>query len=177
MLRQVALDLLVGDVDPAGDAALLELADQHLAANLLAHRGQRQPLAFKGVGELIEAHAVVLGHRTHRPVELGVVDRQVGLLSHLQLDLLDDHAIEHLPAKRLIGRHGDVAVGQLAAGLSDPITQFAGHDGVVVDHGDDTVERLLGGRCQGGESQHQRQAQRCKQTSAHENLFFQNGVG
>jgi hypothetical protein len=65
---------------------------------------QRQAVGLQGIGKLLEGHAVALGDGAHLAVELGVIDREPGLAGHLQLDLLDDHALQHLLAQDALRR-------------------------------------------------------------------------
>ncbi|MNV50912.1 hypothetical protein D3C71_1429420 [compost metagenome] len=155
------LHFLVGDLDALGHPALTHAADDHLAAHLVAGVGIGQAVLHQGGAELLEAHAVALGDAGQRLVEFFIGDANAGAVANLQLDVLDDQALQHLLAEHLLRRQCRAAFGDGLLHLAQACVQLALHDDVVVDNRYDAVERLHLGLRRGT------QKQRAQQQRAH----------
>ncbi|MNN16664.1 hypothetical protein D3C81_1298120 [compost metagenome] len=136
------LHFLRADLDAFGHPALAYATDDHLAAYLLAGVVVGQAVAGEGGTELLEAEVVALGDGRHRPVQFLVADADAGALAHLQLQVLDDQAFQHLRRQGVAWRQVAAALGQVLPHFVEALVELALHDHVVVDDGYHAVERL-----------------------------------
>ena len=135
------LHFLRADLDALGHPALAHAADDHLAAHLLTGILERQAVAGQRQTELVESELVALGDARHRAVQFLVSDADAGAFADLQLQVLDDQALEHLRGEHRGRRQFATALGQAAAYLLEAAVELALHNHVVVDDGHHPVER------------------------------------
>ena len=147
------LHFLRADLNAFGYPTLAHPADDQLAAHLLAGVVVGQAVAGQGRAELLEAEVVALGDGGHRPVQLLVADTDAGALAHLQLQVLNDQALQYLRRQGIARRQSAATFGQVLPHLVEALLELALHDHVVVDDGHHAVERLDLGLGRGAEQQ------------------------
>ena len=105
------LHFLIGDLNTFRHAALAHAADDHLATYLVACVGVGQAVFGQGGTELLDAHAIALGNGADGLVQLFVGNPNAGAFADLQLDVLDDQALQHLLAEHMLRRQCCTALG------------------------------------------------------------------
>ena len=151
---QKAIHFPVSYLNARGHAALLQSGDHHVFANLFAELGPVVAVLAQGGGKVFQAHAILAGDAGQGLVEAGVVDLDTAPFGQLQLQALQHHAIEHLLAHHRRGRQLLAFFLKLQGDGVDSLIQFAGHDGAVVNHGDNAVKHLHLGLAPGRHYQH-----------------------
>ncbi|MNN95283.1 hypothetical protein D3C81_2140670 [compost metagenome] len=73
-------------------------------------------------------------------VQLLVGDANAGAVADLQLQVLDDQALQHLLAEHMLGRQRGAALGAGLLHFVQALVQLALHDHVVIDDGDHSVD-------------------------------------
>ena len=136
------LHFLVGDLDALGHTALTYAADDHLAAHLVAGFLVGKAVTRQGGTELLQGQVVALGNAAHGLVQFFVGDADAGAVADLQLQVLDDQALQHLLIQHAGGRYALTAFGDGLLNFMNTLVQLALHDHVVVDDGDHAIEGL-----------------------------------
>ena len=103
-IRQVVVDLAIGDDDAALDLTVAQAGQHDFLANLLAKLGPGDAVLFQCSTELRQAEAVAFGNAAHRGVEFDVGDAQAGFPGELHLHAIGDHAFEQLFFEHLARR-------------------------------------------------------------------------
>jgi len=119
--------------------------DDHLAADLLADLIEVDAVTGQGFTELLQCHAVAGGNLLHRLVERGIIDGNAGTFAHLQLDALQNQAVNHLRAQLALGWCRGIVLGELLAHGGHAFFNLAGHDHVVIDDRGNAIQRFYGG--------------------------------
>ncbi|MOA15858.1 hypothetical protein D3C78_1360410 [compost metagenome] len=144
---------LLADLDALGHPALAHTADDQFAAHLLAGLVVGQAVAGEGGTELVEGQVVALGDGRQRLIQFLVGDADARAFADLQLQVLDDQALQHLRGERLARRLFAAALGEVLLHFGEAAVELALHDHVVVDDGHHAVERFDLGIRRGAEQQ------------------------
>jgi hypothetical protein len=136
------IDLGVADADPGLRKTLAQALDGELVAQRIAEIGERLPGLRQLRTHLVERELVLPRDVGDRGVEFLVAHAQPGVGSARHFQPHQDQALEHLPAQDVRGRQLVLASGVLRADVLLGAVQFALQDDVVIDHGDDAVQRL-----------------------------------
>ena len=138
------VDFGIADVGLALHDALLQALHQELVAQVIAEILETHVFAGERAAQLIHGDLVVLGDALHGLVDVGVADANAGVLGARHLQAQHDQALQHLAvehvARRQLLRIGAVLVEDVGDGR----VELALQDDVVVDHGDDAIQRLRG---------------------------------
>src|SRR5690606_25663239 len=139
-IQEVAY-FLITDLDALGNPALTYPVDDHFPAYLLPGLAVADAVPLQGCTELLEGNAVALGQLLHGLIQGSIIDLDAGPLTHLQLNAFQDQPVQHLLAD-LFGRWqlAAAALTELGAHAVDPFFHLTGHDHVVVDDGDHSVQ-------------------------------------
>ncbi|MOA09848.1 hypothetical protein D3C78_1297040 [compost metagenome] len=86
-------------------------------------------------------------------VDFAFADAQAVAGGVLQLQLLVDHQVQHLPRQHAGRRQCHVLPFQAGGDFGFALLQFAQRDHAVVDHGDDAVGGLHGSAGRGGQAE------------------------
>jgi len=145
--------LLLRDLDPAFHFAGAQIVHGDLMAHLFAEFREVCAIALQGLAELLQRQLALAGDARDHLVEGLVVDAHAAAAGEGELDALDDQPFQHLAAQDLHGRQGGAVLTQLRHDTLQPLFQFQAGDGLVVHHGDDTVQffHLGGMQREGGE--------------------------
>jgi hypothetical protein len=119
--------------------SLAHPAEQHLVADFVAEALPADAVLLEGLAEVGHRHAVVVGDAPEGPVEGDVVDPQGGFAGELQLQALDDLALQHLAFEHVGRRQRRALAAQLAGDLFDPLAQLGAGDDVAVHDRHDAV--------------------------------------
>ncbi len=139
-VRQVVVDLAIGNHDAALHFAFAQAREDDLLANLLAELGPGDAVLFQRRAEVLQRELVAFGDAAHGGVEVKIRYAQPGFLGVLELHAIGDHALEQLLFQDFARRQLHLLVAQLALHGSEAGAQLVGGDGFVVDHGDDAVD-------------------------------------
>jgi hypothetical protein len=157
LLLERGVDFGVADGDPALREALAQALDQHLVAHRGAEFVERRAVARELLAQLLHGDAVLGGDAGDRLVDLRIGDADAALLRAPDLQLDQHQPLQHLTLEHLARRQLGLAPRVLLEDVGDRAVELAAQHHVLVDHGDDAVDRLgllLGGR--GGGEQQQR---------------------
>ena len=136
------VDVLLGDVDAAVDHLPLHPIERQLAAHLVAEGAVGDALAAECADELVDVHAVLRRVVAHGVGERFVVHQHAAHFRFLQLDALDDQALQNLLQNRVLGRRFAPFRLQALHHRVVAFQHFARQHHVVVDDGDDAVDHL-----------------------------------
>ena len=137
---QLRLDFLFTDSDLVFHLVALQLADDHFLADIFTECGKTDAFTLESLTKGLKLHVILPCDIVDNLVELFVIDPDITLLRQLQLDLLQDHAFENLPAQHILGGQLGIPFLQALFDLLDPGIQFAGGYDIPVDDGDNPVE-------------------------------------
>jgi hypothetical protein len=169
-VREKLVDLARRDHDALQHVAFTQQSDDQLIAHLVAVIGVVDPLLRKRRRQVGKGDAVARRDVLQCRVQSVVGDRDAVLLRLLQLDFLQDQAVQHLLAQHALGRRGEPLGLQFRDHLAHAVVELALHDHAVVDNRGDTVEQHTLGREVAGlgerparqQREHRRRAQRSK---------------
>ena len=108
----------------------------HIGAELLP----RQTLTRDRLAQLIDVHAVLHGDLAEGLIDLGIGNPDAGVIGLGNLQLAQDHPIQHLPLKLADGRQLLRITGVLRLDRGDLTIEFTAQDDVAIQHGDDAIE-------------------------------------
>ncbi|MNO97317.1 hypothetical protein D3C76_890220 [compost metagenome] len=134
-------------------------ADDHLTTDLVTSIVVGQAIVSQCRAKLLNRHVIALGDGADSLVQFFIGDTDAGTFADLQLQVLDDQALEHLLLQYAGRRHGGAALGDGLLDFMDPLVQLALHDHVVVDNGHHFIDGLYRGVGRGTQeqrAQHQR---------------------
>jgi len=140
-LNDVLVDFEVAHANARLELALAQPREQQLVAQLLPelrHRNAvgRQPAAQLGDVDAILPRQVLFGH-----VDRGLLRLDALLARELDLRLLDDEPLEHLPRELGARRQGLALLRQLLLEARHAHAHFVVGDRLRIDDGDDEVRR------------------------------------
>ena len=161
VLLEEKVDLGVAHLDLVVDFALAQPRQDDLLAQVVAEGVEREAVALERLAEVRERQLVVLGDALDRAIELHVVDAHAGIARELQLRLLQDESLEHLPLEHLARRCLRAAPLELALRGLDRLVELREGDDLLVHDCHDAVDErhALRGR---GEGHKERQDQQQK---------------
>ena len=139
---QIIVDLAFGDDDLVVHFTLAHACNGHLLADILAKFREGDAIFLQGIAELGQRHLVVGGDALQRLLKLRIVDAHAAVARVLQLDLVHDQTIEHLPLKLAPRRQRRSLLLQLRDGKVETCIQLMQRDHFVIDDGNDPVDRL-----------------------------------
>src|SRR5690606_25062062 len=140
LTREILFDFARRDSDAAFDDTTLDLGGDHFLAQLFAKVRVVHALPGELGGKFGERHTVALRDLRERHVQPVIGNLEPRALGELQLQFGIDHAFQYLTLKDVVGRQlRSAAFDQHRAQLRSFAVEFALHDHVFVDHGDDAV--------------------------------------
>ena len=141
-----AVDLGVADMDATLRHALAQALHDQLLAYAFAKLLEVLPLLSDGAAQLADFHVVLLGDLRKRLIHFRIGDLDAGRVGARHLQLLQHQAIKQLAFEHIARRQLLRIFRKLRRHTADVAIEFALQHNVLVDDGDDAVQRQRGNR-------------------------------
>ena len=144
------VDVGLGHLGPGLQLALAHAGQQDLVSQVFAELGDRLSVLVQPPAKLCHGELVLVGDGSFGLVHRGIVDLDTRLARQLQLNLLVDHAIQHLARQRIARRNGAALLGQLLFGADQFGQDLVVGDRFAVDHHHDEIRLSRSAGCGAG---------------------------
>ena len=144
---QKVIHFLVADINSAINGTFLNPVDGNFIAQLLSQRRQIDATLVRILNHLRDSLLAALCHSFHGLGNFCVADAYPHVLRAIELQALQNKTFKNLWNEYRLRRNFCFTVFQSCIDVSYPLLQLAGHDYVIVNHGDNMVERYFFRAC------------------------------